>query len=68
MKILAPCRKCLKSFNLMKSLAKIIRWPSFDILIGLLPLIKNHFKQWTSLKYETLFQSSGEIFLNWHLS
>lgn len=52
----------------MKSLAKIIRWPSFDILIGLLPLIKNHFKQWTSLKYETLFQSSGEIFLNWHLS
>ena len=50
MKILATCRKCLKSFNLMKSLAKIIRWPSFDILIGLLPMFENHFKQWTTLK------------------
>ena len=38
----------------MKSLAKIIRWPSFDILIGLLPLIKNHFKHWTSLLEELL--------------
>ena len=50
MKILATCRKCLKSFNLMKSLAKIIRWPSSDILIGLLPMFENHFKQWTTLK------------------